>query len=373
MLKKFMKKIFSIQRSSRTTIKVCFLFLSFRLKKTLSAKELLEFSEKELIANSPFWDALWYIKTYNHKFNRFEALDYWYEKGWKKGENPSPYLNVSYIKKQCDGVNPIIAYMSRQIVFQPDNKNNHKTEDDDKKIAEYLKNKKTRKAKSVIYTCITNDYDDIYELKTYKYINDDWDYVCFTDNKEDIKKKQIGIWEIRPLAYSASDVSRNNRWHKMHPHKLFSEYDESIYIDANINILSDFLFKEIKNKDKDFVLPRHFKNVCVFQELSNVSAEKMDTDVRINQAHKFLSDSKMPQNYGFCENNVLYRRHNKPQIINMMNEWWDLLEKYAKRDQLYLTYLLWKQKIAPKDITFENTRLLYRDFYVFGHKKRGEQ
>ncbi len=324
--------------------------------------------EKALIAQSFLWDPLWYVKKYNHDFNREEALDYWYHKGWKEGENPSRYLNVKYFS-HCD-INPVIYYLnnSHSFIF-PDNRNNFKSQDDDIKITKYLNQKTKRKARSVVYTCITNNYDDICELKTYKYLNHDWDYICYTDNKEHIALKQIGIWEIRPLQYSKLDNSRNNRWHKMHPHILFPEYDESIYLDANINILTSYIFDVIKEKDMNFILPRHFKSQCVYSEYKDVLALRLDSAENISSGFSFIKNDGMPKNYGFTENNVLYRRHNQGVVIEIMNEWWNLLKKYAKRDQLSLTYLFWKHSIKIEDVTFENIRYLINDFYMFDHKK----
>ncbi len=113
--------------------------------------------------------------------------------------------------------------------------------------------------------------------------------------------------------------------------------------------------------------------MCVFQEIKDVERAKLDSKERIEQALEFLKNNNMPQNYGFCENNILYRRHNNQKIISMMEEWWDLLKKYAKRDQLYLTYLFKKYGVKIEDITFENSRLLHDDFYVFGHQKKGRK
>ena len=325
-LKKILKLVYSVKTISKTEKRVRILGIKFKIKREISAEDRIKMLEKNMIAQSPFWDALWYIKKYNHQMNRYEALDYWYSKGWKKGESPSKYINLDYCRGAFDEVNPIICYMSKDEKrgFFPDDKNNYKTDNDFERISQYLDYKKTRKAKSVVYTCITNGYDNIYELEAYGYINPEWDYVCFTDNQDEIKAQRIGIWEMRPLQFDKSDVSRINRWHKMHPHILFPEYEESIYIDSNINILTDFLFKEIKRLNQPFVLPRHFKNMCIYSEYNDVLQAKLDTAERINQARDFMKKEGMPQNYGFCENNVLYRQHHNTQIIDIMEEWWNL-------------------------------------------------
>lgn len=243
------------------------------------------------------------------------------------------------------------------------------TDEDLKNIREYLEYKNTRKAKSVIYTCITNNYDDINTIKTYKYINKEWDYICFTDNEEEIKQSQIGIWEIRPLQYTKSDNTRNNRWHKLNPHKLFPNYSESIYIDANINILTPHIFNLIKEKNLPFILPKHYMRNCIYKEYKEVSRLKLDENTLIKKELELIKKSGMPKNYGLCENNILYRKHNLPEIIHINEEWWNMVLNYAKRDQLSLVYLFWKNDIKIKDITFKNTRTDNKNFYVFKHAK----
>ena len=363
--------LFGKHRTISGQLKIKIFGIPFVLPLHQSLKQRIEYLEKSIIAQSPWWDALWYVREYDHHFSRQEALDYWYHTGWKQGEAPSPYLHLAYNQKLCGAINPIIYYMSpiNHTQLTPDRQNNFKSPHDSAAIAQYLQYRASRQAKSVIYTCITNDYDDIREILAYKYINPDWDYVCFTDNQADIAAKQIGIWEIRPLQFTSLDSSRNNRWHKTHPHLLFPEYAESIYIDGNINILSDFLFRTIRQKNQDFILPRHQSNLCIYQEYQTVLAAELDKPELILAERDLIEKDGMPYNYGFTENNILYRRHHQAEVISLMDEWWNMIENYAKRDQLSLVYLLWKHHIRIEDITFENSRLLTNDFYVFGHKK----
>ena len=370
-VKNFLHNIFSIKidgSRNKKIIKIC--GIKIKLKRSnRSTKELLAFLEKEIIAQSPFWDDLWYVQKYGHNFTRQEALNYWYKKGCKKGENPSKYINLEVCGKFCHGLNPVIAYQSKQFAMMPDNKNNYKEENDSQKIKEYLEYKQNRKAKSVVYTCITNDYDDLREIETYKYVDKYWDYVCFSDNEEMIKQGQVGIWEVRPLQFNELDNTRNNRWHKLLPHKLFPQYEESIYIDANINIISEYLFKTVKEADKIFMQPRHYQNMCIYKEYENVLDAKLDGKKLILDELELIKNSGMPKNYGLGENNILYRKHNDEKMIKIDEEWWQMVSNYAKRDQLSFAYLLWKNGINIKESTFENSRLQTEHFYVFAHKK----
>ena len=133
--------------------------------------------------------------------------------------------------------------------------------------------------------------------------------------------------------------------------------------------MSDFLFRTIRQKNQDFILPRHQSNLCIYQEYQTVLAAELDKPELILAERDLIEKDGMPYNYGFTENNILYRRHHQAEVISLMDEWWNMIENYAKRDQLSLVYLLWKHHIRIEDITFENSRLLTNDFYVFGHKK----
>lgn len=369
---------FSIQKTEKHRIFSLFGFkLKIKRKKKGGKinKPSVEIAELELakIQDSFLWDALWYIKKYNYNFYKRDALEYWYFKGWRKGESPSKYLNVEFYQKRYNvkDRNPLLHYLDKGRFwnFYPDNKNNYKSKEDEKKITDYLTYKQTRQAKSVVYTCITNNYDDIFEIKTYKYINKEWDYICFTDNEEHIKLGQIGIWKILPLQSNENDDTLNNRWHKTHPHILFPNYEESIYIDANINILTNKLFATIKEKDNDLLLPIHFNNVCIYYEYEWALQSSIDKRENVEKGLKTIKEAGMPHNYGFTENNILYRKHHNSNIIELMEEWWNFIITYTKRDQLSFSYLLWKHKIEVEDITFQNARIDINNFYVFDHKK----
>lgn len=366
-----MQKLISHLYSIPIHIKNLLHKISFQIKNAKKENSSVASLEKDQIAKSLFWDAQWYVQTYQHPFNRAEALEYWYNTGWHKGETPSRYFDRNYINFACSlNINPIILYEGHgaRNCF-PAGENMFKFSTPHTLLQDYVAYKPTRKAKGVVYTCITNDYDDIHEIETYTYVDKEWDYVCFTDDKEDIAQGQIGIWQIRPLQFAQLDNTRNNRYHKINPHLLFPEYQQSIYIDSNINILSPFLFNFINDKHADFILPAHFKNTCIYQEYEDVLVAKLDKPSLITQELHLLKQAGMPKQYGFCENNVLYRRHHQPQIIALMQDWWNMVLKYSKRDQLSLAYILWKHHLNPQQITFTNTRFLTRDFYVFGHKK----
>jgi hypothetical protein len=200
--------------------------------------------------------------------------------------------------------------------------------------------------KKVIYTSITDDYD---QLQKQPYVSDDYDYFCFTNTKI----KPLSPWQIRPLNYNQRDNIRNSRWHKLHPHLLFPEYQESLWLDGNIKILSPVFFSQMRSLQKnEFMrLPPHDRHQNLQQELqeclktSKDDANLMRLQLTTIKHHGFSGDYHHGR---FFETNVIWRRHHQPLCKKVMNDWWWWLEHYSRRDQLSLTYVLWKNKIDIK-------------------------
>ncbi|PKN53582.1 MAG: hypothetical protein CVU55_00210 [Deltaproteobacteria bacterium HGW-Deltaproteobacteria-13] len=216
----------------------------------------------------------------------------------------------------------------------------------------------SNKNKKVIYTCITGNYD---QLNNHSYIHPHWDYVCFTDDLS-AKNSNNSSWEIRPLAFNNMDNVRNNRWHKLHPHILFPEYERSIYVDANINFISDGLFADIDaavRESRKISLAPHFSRKCIYDELDAcLKFEKDDPDVMKEQIDLIKKDG-FPENYGLFEGNIIYREHHDQDVIKIMRDWWWWIENYSRRDQLSFTYVLWKNnfRILPlSDIPYRRSK-----------------
>lgn len=205
------------------------------------------------------------------------------------------------------------------------------------------------RGKSVIYTCITGNYD---QLNNHSYIHPDWDYVCFTDDTSIKKNNHNSCWKIKPLVFNKMDYVRKNRWHKLHPHILFPEYERSVYVDGNVNFLSDEIFADLDmaiEASRKISLGPHSARNCVYDELiACLKYEKDDPEIMKKQIHLIRKDG-FPEKQGLFENNIIYREHHDETVIKMMNDWWWWIKNYSIRDQLSFTYVLWKNdyRISP--------------------------
>jgi hypothetical protein len=201
------------------------------------------------------------------------------------------------------------------------------------------------KKQAVVYTCITGSYD---QLNNHSYTHKGFDYVCFTDNPS-VRGNHNSSWGIRPLVFDQSDDVRNNRWHKLHPHILFPGYERSVYVDANINVLSDGLFADIDiavRESRKLSLGLHFSRNCTYDELEAcLKFEKDDPAIMRQQIDRMRRDG-FPENYGLFENNIIYREHHDKDVIKVMDGWWWWVENYSRRDQLSLMYVLWKNSFC---------------------------
>ena len=218
--------------------------------------------------------------------------------------------------------------------------------------------------KKVIYTCITGSYDKLIQSE---YYNDSYDYICFTDNAKLLKKQKIGIWKIKKLSFSALDNTKNARWHKTHPHILFRDYDESIWIDANINVKTSYLFEIIQSKNTSMLIPIHYQRNCIYQECDACKDVNKETVENITKTRNFLILEGMPKNYGLNETNIIYRKHHDKDIIKLMEDWWNCIEKYSKRDQLSFSYVLWKNNVKVDDISISNARIDTLNYQLVKH------
>lgn len=216
-------------------------------------------------------------------------------------------------------------------------------------ILNYSKIKKSREIKikkGVVYTCITGGYD---KPIIHKYFDNNWDYIFFTDDKDTAKKKKIGMWKIVYIEDKKRLENHYvNRWYKMNPHKLFSNYDYSAYIDGNIRILNKNFFQDIEKKiekNQLFSAPLHPLRNCLYEEANICKKLKLDKKEIIENTIIKYTNEEFPKNFGLYEANILFRKHNNKSVINLMENWWEMIHKFSRRDQLSLTYCMWKNGI----------------------------
>ena len=196
--------------------------------------------------------------------------------------------------------------------------------------------------KIVIYTVITGKYD---ELRQPACIDDRFSYLCFSN---DYSEQKIGVWEIRELPILINDKQRLSRYPKIKPHEFLKDFDYSVYMDANLVIARSGFYESILQLIKDEHILAGVKNGwrdCLYDEGFRCILSKLDAPTKIIKEMRFIKSEGFPSHYGMYEANIIFRNHHDKRVINQSNMWWNMVQEYAKRDQLCFSYTTWKCSI----------------------------
>lgn len=238
------------------------------------------------------------------------------------------------------------------------------------KKSEYNINKKP--SNKVVYTVLTGDYDN---LTAQYYYDTNWHYICFTDN-ETLIKNGHPFWKIVPFDAECENSAQKSRLPKILAHKFLKDYQYSLYIDANVNLLSKKIYKkldELIKKQVKFAVSSHFQRNCIYDEmLVCIQLGKDSIEKILNLCNKYKKEG-FPEKYGLTENNVIFRDHNDETVKKITEDWWYMLKNYSKRDQLSLMYICWKNNYKIQPILKKPLRFYPDDFIVFYHKYKAEK
>ena len=308
-------------------------------------KEVIKYPDYNIIANSKYFDGNYYLSHHPEvKKYRYDPVEHYLKYGWKAGFNPSAYFDGNKYLEEDDikktKINPLLHWEKFG------KKEGRSFPINESKVIK----KKIGMKKGVIYTCITGTYD---KLIKHQIIDENFDYICYTDNDELLNKKEVNGWCIRPTQFNKLDNIRNARWHKVNPDILFPDYDLSVWVDANVDVLSDDLHRRIvsfiKNKEIFFSYSHPLRN-SVFDEAIAVMQLKKDFVETVQKELEYLNEEKFPDTGGLHETSVLIRNHKNEVCKNVSRMWWNMIDKYSRRDQLGLDYALWKYNYVIKHL-----------------------
>lgn len=232
---------------------------------------------------------------------------------------------------------------------------------------EYLKHYNNRKKdtviqpehikKLVVYTAVFGDYDELYDPE---YVDVNCDYICFTDNNN----LYSDVWDIRYIDKAYVDPNRAAKIYKILPHHYFSEYDWSIWIDANCTIkgsMLELLLSSVGISNMAFLI--HTERNCIYDEADKcIKWNKDREDIILKQISKYRNEGYPDKNSLICGSCII-RKHNDSSIKKLMEYWWEEICNYSRRDQISFNYAAWKEIIfydLMKIHTFENPYFITR-------------
>lgn len=223
----------------------------------------------------------------------------------------------------------------------------------------------SKKNKIVIYTAISNDYDVLNDPLE---LTPDADYVCFTDTFN----QESNVWEFREFPNNKLDFVRKCRYVKILSHKLFSDYDYSLWIDGNIIIKKDLtplIKKHIKNKNEKFITFKHPYRNCIYKEAKACVSQDKDDKLVISKQIDLYKSKGYPSDNSLVESRVILRKHNNEFVKKTMNDWWSEINTKSRRDQLSFNYVAWKNDFSYS--YFKNYIKENKYFDLLGHNEKG--
>ncbi len=122
----------------------------------------------------------------------------------------------------------------------------------------------------IIYTCITNGYDEIPD----HYYDSDVQYVCFTDGT--VEKK--GPWEFRDILVDNKCPRRLSAHPKINPHLYFPMGSKTTWIDGCYRMTEKFVERSKENLDNsNFTIMRHPDKFSYMDEVLEGFMASMNT------------------------------------------------------------------------------------------------
>ena len=221
--------------------------------------------------------------------------------------------------------------------------------------------------KLIVYTAVFGDYDAVRAPRGA--LPSGVELVCFTDRLEAVPDG----WHAAPMPAGAgialSPASRN-RWLKMHPHLLFPDHDASLYVDGNIELVGAIgeLMADALAGGPLSMYDHPFRD-CLYDEAMACAWVGLDWLEPIAAHVERYARDGFPRRFGLFEANVIVRRHHHPQVVRAMQRWWNEWQHGIKRDQLSLTYALWREELAVHSLGRHDPRFVQRYFAYRRHRQ----
>ncbi len=195
---------------------------------------------------------------------------------------------------------------------------------------------KSRK-KRVVYTCLFGFSETFMDRST---VDDGiTDYICFTDDKTLTSKN----WRFIYVDTREYGPQKTSKLIKTRPHLFLGGYESSLYIDntVRINVEPDQIWSYLSD-ETPFVMYKHPFWDCPYKETDAViQAGYANRDLLSAQISTYESEG-LPQNVGLYHGGVLLRKHHDERVQFIDDKWFQEIQKYTYRDQVALSYLVWK-------------------------------
>lgn len=198
----------------------------------------------------------------------------------------------------------------------------------------------------VVFTVITGCYDTLRQVVKK---NDNWRYVCITDNLNIYPNgwELIHVDELYPPGCLSQVLLQ--RWVKIYGGPKFFQC-LTIYLDGSHEIANDVT--ELFEHEADIKLKLHPARNCYLDEaIACIRLNKADhQDIR-SQIEEYESNGLQPKS-GMYETGILIRAWNE-KVAKFNEVWWAEVERHTHRDQLSIMWALSQNQLKKEEFANE--------------------
>lgn len=179
-------------------------------------------------------------------------------------------------------------------------------------------------------------------LQQPEYIHMNWDYICFTADKDKWGTKN-GAWEYRQMEGSASEAGNMllNRY-ILKPHEILPEYDFSIWVDPVYKITGDLeLFLTSYGRDSSLLTFSSYMEDDLY-EIMKTGLHSDDENIMVRKKCLQYEKEGYPRHNGVINRSIIARNHRDEKMRQVMETWWTEAVECGKLWNVGFNYAAWK-------------------------------
>ena len=222
------------------------------------------------------------------------------------------------------------------------------------------------KLRVCVYTCLIGTTEVLNEQPL---ASSEIPFICFTDNPE----RRSETWQLRPVSpLFEMDSVRSQRVLKILCHKYLPDFDVSLYIDNGVLLKhapEEFITRYFP--ESGLAAPEHSFRDSVLDEFLAVANDGLDDPSRIFEQlnHYAVTDPDSLEEKPYWAG-ILLRDHRNPCVRDLLELWWAHVQRYSRRDQLSLNYVLRRCGVIPNALALDNHN---SSFHSWPHKTPARQ
>ena len=218
--------------------------------------------------------------------------------------------------------------------------------------------------KRAVYTAVTGGYEAISDQPVAK--DSSASFICFTDTDPSLIEPGLGWTVIQTDLLIPWDPTRSARLLKARGHPALAEFDQTLWIDNRIRLLTppeDLLGEWLADPSVDMALPNHSYRETVDDEFQAVLFSALDDPARVRELRYFLSQSAprvlAERPYWTA---MIARRAGTTRATQACDLWADLILRHSRRDQLTINFALRQSGVSVNRVDIDNASSRWHDW-----------